>query len=294
MRVIEVSLDVDLAPFSAALWQQRVAHRVYEERGVQVLDVADTRHAEAVRRAYAAWREGRVRIVAVEPQETAAAAGAASGHGMRLLSALAAYPGLTLLIGLSLLVFPFSLAITRGAPGTLVALLTIVDLSRPPAVLPDLAELLRQAQVWRWLTPIFLHFSVLHLAFNCVVVIEFGRRVERGLGTPGFVAAVVLIAVVSNLGQYALGGGPLFGGLSGVGYGLLGLVLVMSRLRAAVPLWQLPRGLAGGLLFFLVVFSTGITEPFGLHVANAAHWIGLGMGILLGLGAGLYGRARGL
>jgi membrane associated rhomboid family serine protease len=34
------------------------------------------------------------------------------------------------------------------------------------------------------------------------------------------------------------------------------------------------------------VFSTGVTEPFGLHVANAAHWLGLITGSLLGwLGA---------
>jgi membrane associated rhomboid family serine protease len=32
-----------------------------------------------------------------------------------------------------------------------------------------------------------------------------------------------------------------------------------------------------------VIFSTGITEPFGLHVANAAHWGGLIAGAALGL-----------
>ena len=38
-----------------------------------------------------------------------------------------------------------------------------------------------------------------------------------------------------------------------------------------------------GLLIFLVIFSTGITEPFGLNVANAAHWFGLATGALLAL-----------
>jgi membrane associated rhomboid family serine protease len=36
------------------------------------------------------------------------------------------------------------------------------------------------------------------------------------------------------------------------------------------------------LLAFLVLFSTGITEPFGLMVANAAHWSGLIAGGLVG------------
>jgi GlpG protein len=205
-----------------------------------------------------------------------------------LLRALSRYPGLSLLIGLALVVFPFSLPVAAGQLTAVAAALSIVDprLYSSAAALPNLPELMGELQVWRWFTPILLHFSVLHLAFNCVVVIELGRRVESASGTRGFCVLVLAIGGLSNLGQYAFGGGPLFGGLSGVGYGLLGYLMVRHRLAPQVAAFQLPAGLSLGLLIFLVIFSTGITEPFGLNVANAAHWGGLLVGTLAALVAG--------
>ena len=50
MRVIETSLGEDLSLFSAYLWNQRIRHRVFEERGRQVLEVADLAAAGDVER----------------------------------------------------------------------------------------------------------------------------------------------------------------------------------------------------------------------------------------------------
>jgi len=293
MRVIETALDEDLSLFCRYLWQQRVRHRVFEERGMQVVELADPAQADTVRQAYEAFRSGRVQIREAEP---------AAGAGTRrsgLARALTRYPGLSVLIGLALLVFPFSLPMAEGRLTDLVAALAIIDprldprLAAGAPVAPTLLELLGQLQVWRWFTPMLLHFSVLHLAFNCAVVIELGRRVESGSGALGFWVLVLAIGGLSNLGQYAFGGGPLFGGLSGVAYGLLGYLMVRHRLEPAVAAYQLPRGLIVGLLIFLVLFSTGVTEPFGLSIANAAHWGGLLSGALYGLSAGLLTRIRG-
>ena len=278
MRVIETSLDEDLSTFSGWLWQQRVRHRVYEERGAQILEVADATQAGPVGEAYRAWKAGHLRIEAVPRQSTGTQAPRAAW-----LRALARYPGLTMLIALALLVFPFSRALATGELTAVAAWLTILDPRLFDDTLPSLPELVAQGQVWRWFTPVLLHFSVLHLAFNCAVVIELGRRVEAGLGTAGLWLVVVFLGVVSNLIQYGFGSGPMFGGLSGVAYGLLGLVVTLNRLRPAAPVWRLPPGLTLGLLVFLVIFTTGITEPFGLFVANAAHWAGLGAGIAAGL-----------
>lgn len=279
MRVIETSLDEDLSLFSSYLWQSRVVHRVFEERGAQVLEVRNPEQADAVRGAYAAWKAGTLTLEAAPPAPRPARG--RSG----VVRALLRYPGLTLLIGLCVVVFPFSYPLTQDRLTALAAWLTIVDPRLVPAALPSLTELLAQGQVWRWITPMFLHFSVLHLAFNCVVTLELGRRIESVRGAGGFWLLVVVLSAVSNLAQYALGGGPLFGGLSGVAYGLLGYVLVLQRLLPGEARWHLPPGLAIGLLVFLVVFTTGITEPFGLFVANAAHWSGLVAGALAGVAA---------
>lgn len=271
MRVIETSLDEDLKLFSSYLWQHRVVHRIFEERGRQVVELADPALADRVRDAYGAWRSGRL-VLAPAP----GAAADEPGQGLRRVRrALARYPGLTLLVALAVLVFPFSYPVADGRITAVAAWLLIIDPDTPGTVLPTLPELLASGQVWRWFTPMLLHFSVLHLAFNCAIGVELGRRVEASLGTLGLWAVVLLLAGVSNLAQYAIGSSPVFGGLSGVGYGLLGFVLVMQRRFPAASAWRLPPGLPIGLLVFLVVFTTGVTEPFGLYVANAAHWGGL-------------------
>jgi GlpG protein len=150
----------------------------------------------------------------------------------------------------------------------------------------------RSGAPWRLVTPIFLHFSAVHLLFNLAVTVDLGRRIEVGRGSLRFVLLVLVIAVTSNLGQYLVSGNPVFGGLSGVAYGLLGYVLVSRRRWPAETVWRVHPGFAFSLVLFLVVLSTGITEPFGLYVANEAHWFGIVTGAVLGLLVPLPGRAR--
>jgi hypothetical protein len=33
----------------------------------------------------------------------------------------------------------------------------------------------------------------------------------------------------------------------------------------------------------LVLMTTGVTEAFGLYIANTVHWVGLGLGVLAAL-----------
>jgi GlpG protein len=273
MRVIETGLDDDLAPLSAYLWRQRLPHRVYEERGRQVLEVADPNHAPLAREAYRAWQAGELVIeLARAPRRDAG----------RWLGALWRYPGLSLLMLLTLAAFPFSYLLGQGTLTEVAAWLTVIDPRRFAGPLPTLPELLLEGHLWRWFTPVFLHFSVWHLGFNCAVVVELGRRVERCTGARGLWALVVSLAAVGNLAQYGFGSGPFFGGLSGVAYGLLGFIMVRHRLQPDEAAWRVPAGLPVVLLAFLVILSFGVTEPFGLYVANAAHWGGLLSGVAAG------------
>ncbi len=202
------------------------------------------------------------------------------------------YPGLAVLIVLAVALFPFTQAMSDGRVTAIAAQLTIVDLARYPQVAPGFAQMLGELQIWRWFLPVFIHFGVLHLAFNCAVVIELGRRIEDAYGGWRLWLVVLLLGTVSNLGQYAMNPHPIFGGLSGVAYGLLGFVMVMQRFMPESKLWHLAPGLSGSLLFFLVLFSTGITEGFGLLVANSAHWFGLLSGAALALGSAWVAHAK--
>jgi len=282
MRVIETSLEEDLSAFSGYLRQKRVPHRIYQESGRQVVELSDERWADPVRKAYQDWRVGT--LVLEARQQT--------GGGWRFGATLAEAPGwirrfpvLSGLIFISLVIFPFSGPWAGDSFNAVLVALTITDLRLPSA---GSRQALFTFEIWRWFTPVFLHFSVLHLAFNLAVITEFSRRVEARDGSFRFALAVLAIGVLSNLGQFLYSGYPLFGGLSGVGYGLVGYVLVRHRLAPADPAWQVHMGFAWSLLIFLVIFSTGITETFELFVANAAHWVGLIAGAALGW---LQGRA---
>jgi GlpG protein len=282
MRVIETSLEDDLSLFSQYLWQQRVRHRVFEERGRQILELAEAADEATVRGAYAAWSDGRLVLEA----------GPVARRRPQLLQAVQRYPGLVCLIAAAVVLYPFTSPLAEGRLTGVASFMTFVDLARHSQAAPGLREVLGELQIWRWLLPVFIHFNPLHLLFNCAIVIELGRRLERELGAWRLWQVVVVLGLVSNLGQYAMNPNPVFGGLSGVAYGLLGFVLVMERLAVDRPAWHLPPGLSGSLLFFLVLFSTGITEGFGLFVANSAHWFGLVMGALVAFGYARIGHVE--
>ena len=63
----------------------------------------------------------------------------------------------------------------------------------------------------------------------------------------------------SNIGQYFLGGASIFGGLSGVVYGLLGFIWVSSNI-APSSILSLPQGLIGFMLIWLFLGISGIIE----------------------------------
>lgn len=184
----------------------------------------------------------------------------------------------------AVILFPMLGEIGAGEPGDLALLFLIVDVEQGLDV--SLARLAADLELWRWLTPVFVHFSWMHVVFNCFAVYEFGRRVEAASGSAVFVLLFALMGVLANLAQVAAGVSPLFGGLSGVAYGLAGYVLVRGRLDPSNPCWHIHPAVPASLLIILVVFSTGVTTMFGLHLANAAHWGGLIAGGALALVAG--------
>ena len=141
-------------------------------------------------------------------------------------------------------------------------------------------------QWWRLLTPIFLHFSLLHLVFNGLWLIEFGRRVEHLHSHTRLLIVIASTGIISNLCQYIYEPSILFGGLSGVVYGLLGYCWLCGYWESrAAPSRQSgiapPPGIAPFLLFWLLLCMSGVLSIVDIHVANAAHIGGLLSGFLL-------------
>ena len=140
---------------------------------------------------------------------------------------------------------------------------------------------LETGQLWRHLTPSFLHFSFLHLAFNLAVAYEFGRRIEAVLGSMRFAGLVLVTAALSNLAQFMLEPTPLFGGMSGINYSLVGFVIVRRLKDPLESRWHVSRTLLTLLMASMILFSVGMDELLGVNVANGAHWAGFLTGLTI-------------
>jgi GlpG protein len=90
-------------------------------------------------------------------------------------------------------------------------------------------------QLWRLITPIFVHLEPLHLVMNMIGLVVLGRVCERWIGTPKYALFVLVAAVLPNALQGLMPtqwhGNPLFGGMSGVVYALFGLVWIRSLIN---------------------------------------------------------------
>ncbi|MEH6543807.1 MAG: rhomboid family intramembrane serine protease [Porticoccaceae bacterium] len=149
-----------------------------------------------------------------------------------------------------------------------------------------------RGEYWRLLTPAFLHFGPWHIIFNGLWTWEFGRRIELLVGKSNFILIALGIAIAANVGQYWWEPNQIFGGLSGLVYGLLGYVWVRNMI-APHPLLRVPPGIIGLMLAWLVICALGIVDLFlDGGVANSAHVVGLLTGMLFGGVAGLGNKGR--
>ncbi len=98
---------------------------------------------------------------------------------------------------------------------------------------------IENGEVWRLVTPIFLHFGILHIAFNMFWLYDLGTLIERRIGSFVFVLLVLALAIPSNYAAVP-GHGAFFGGMSGVVYGLFGYAWVRGRLDPTCGLYLRP------------------------------------------------------
>src|SRR5262249_23530572 len=77
-----------------------------------------------------------------------------------------------------------------------------------------------RGQVWRLVTPIFLHFGVSHIVFNCLWMFMLASQVEERRGPYFYILLILVSAIISNAAEALYS--PAFGGMSGVGYAIFG------------------------------------------------------------------------
>ncbi|MFB6164445.1 MAG: rhomboid family intramembrane serine protease [Haloarculaceae archaeon] len=143
--------------------------------------------------------------------------------------------------------------------------------------------------VWTWFTAIFAHGGFWHIAMNSIVIYFFGRIVEQYIGSRDFTLLFLVSGVLAGLGQILIqllqgGSGAGVLGASGAGLAIMGVLTVLNPgLRVyiyfilPVPIWVVTG-------FYAVISVMGIVGPsvLGGNVANAAHLVGLAIGLAYG------------
>lgn len=82
-------------------------------------------------------------------------------------------------------------------------------------------ELIIQGQLWRLITPVFLHGSFLHIAFNMYALFIFGPGLERHFGHGRFLTLYLLSGFAGNVFSFLFSPAPSLGASTAI-FGLLG------------------------------------------------------------------------
>jgi membrane associated rhomboid family serine protease len=165
-----------------------------------------------------------------------------------------------------------------GGVGLLAAAVTVLQMNGRSIEPLTMSSAAFHGEPWRFFTCILPHADFLHLAFNVYWLWVFGALVESVYGHARTLGIVLLLGAGSMAAEYALFHGGI--GLSGVGYGLFGLLFVLGgrdrRFLGAVD-EQTTKVFVG---WFFVCIVTSALHVF--PVANVAHGVGALLGGLLG------------
>lgn len=140
----------------------------------------------------------------------------------------------------------------------------------------DLREV-RSGEIWRLLTPVFIHMNILHILFNMMWLATLGSTIEARQSRALLLRLVIVLGIGSNLVQFIATGRPSFGGMSGVVYGLLGYMWIRGKLDPSSGLRLDSYTLITSIIWFFFCFTDWVGP-----IANGAHAGGLGLGMVWG------------
>ncbi len=155
---------------------------------------------------------------------------------------------------------------------------------------------LAKGEIWRAITPAFLHANFMHIIFNMGWLILLGSSIERHEGPRFYLLLLFLTACIPNLLQGLMpealdGTGArrinadhvlvVFGGFSGVAYGLFGFAWMRGSQRF-VPAYMFTPATVVIAVAWLMMGIVGLDQTIlHLKMANWAHGGGLVIGMIL-------------
>lgn len=131
-------------------------------------------------------------------------------------------------------------------------------------------------QVWRLLTNTFLHFSILHIAGNMVVLIYIGSLIESKLGRWNYLFMYLLAGICASITSIVWHDHGIAAGASGAIFGLFGILLALL----STDFYETNARRA--LLMSTAIFVGYNIIPKGGNIDHAAHFGGLLSGYVIG------------
>ncbi|WP_460531326.1 rhomboid family intramembrane serine protease [Chitinimonas naiadis] len=178
-----------------------------------------------------------------------------------------------ILVGLNLLVFI----------GMLLAGAGLVEINPAVAVRwgSNYGSLTTGGEWWRLLSSTFIHFGILHLAFNMLALYQTGPMVERMYGSLHFLVLYVIAGLVGSAASLLWNPQVHSAGASGAIFGVFGGMLAfMIKPGSAVPPAIVNAHRNSTLVFIAFNLFYGFAST---GIDNAAHIGGLLSGFLVGL-----------
>jgi len=139
---------------------------------------------------------------------------------------------------------------------------------------------------WIFVTSIFLHADILHIASNMIALFFFGIYLERKISKTSFILIFLISGIIGNLLFMAMATDPTVEGIgaSGAIFGIMGTLTVLEPM-SIVFAYGIPMPMFVASIFF---FLLNYFQLLGPDIGYGAH-IG---GLLFGILAGFYYRRK--
>ena len=281
-RVLQVPIYVNLRPFLFFLYKQKISCLITEEGGCQVIWVKQKDKIDSIFLYYGGWQFGLLEFTDFKLKKDSF---------VSLLSKLfyrafhTKHPMTWFFVFICLVIACLTglgNALTSVSYLTYVPIDVVIKFANNYIRFYPLSTVFEEKEYWRLITPIFLHFGWMHLAFNIMWLVDIGRRIEIRCGAFHLAGLIISTGLLSNYAQYYYGGKTeIFGGFSGVVYGLLGYCMARTVVDKRMQFGILPAVYIVMCVFLLLGYTDLLTHLFG-HVANAAHMSGLVSGLVFG------------
>ena len=145
----------------------------------------------------------------------------------------------------------------------------------------NFAPLTTGGEWWRLFTCTFIHFGIVHLAFNMWALWDSGRLTERLFGNGWFAVLYVFAGLCGSSASMLWNQEVISGGASGAVFGVFGALLAyMTVERGSIPPATLNHLRVSTSTFVVYSLFYGFVQS---GIDNAAHLGGLAGGFIMGL-----------